>query len=112
MPAESTTGHSEVIPVVVGKDARMEAVPFKAGEGKGLYNHVGNFLGCIKSRTLPNADVAIGAKVAKMAHLANISCRLQREVRWNDAAAMFIGDEEANALSKAYYRAPWELPKL
>ena len=102
----------EVIPVVVGKDARMEAVPFKAGEGKGLYNHVGNFLGCIKSRTLPNADVAIGAKVAKMAHLANISCRLQREVRWNDAAAMFIGDEEANALSKAYYRAPWELPKL
>ena len=48
----------------------MEAVPFKKGEGKGLYNHVGNMLSCIKSRELPNADVAIGARVAKMAHLA------------------------------------------
>ena len=102
----------EVIPVVAGKEARMEAVPFKKGEGKGLYNHVGNFLSCIKSRELPKADIAIGARVAKMSHLANISCRLQREVRWDDANSVFIGDNEATALSKAYYRAPWELPKL
>ena len=102
----------EVIPVVAGKEARMEAVPFKKGEGKGLYNHVGNFLSCIKSRELSKADIAIGARVAKMSHLANISCRLQREVRWDDANSMFIGDNEATALSKAYYRAPWELPKL
>ena len=102
----------EVIPVVAGKEARMEAVPFKKGEGKGLYNHVGNFLSCIKSRELSKADIAIGARVAKMSHLANISCRLQREVRWDDANSVFIGDNEATALSKAYYRAPWELPKL
>ena len=102
----------EVIPVVAGKEARMEVVPFKKGEGKGLYNHVGNFLSCIKSRELSKADIAIGARVAKMSHLANISCRLQREVRWDDANSMFIGDNEATALSKAYYRAPWELPKL
>jgi len=25
---------------------------------------------------------------------------------------LFVGDNEATALSKAYYRAPWELPKL
>ena len=74
----------EVLPVIAGKEARMEAVPFKKGEGKGLYNHVGNFLSCIKSRELPHADIAIGARVAKMSHLANISCRLQREVRWDD----------------------------
>ena len=102
----------EVLPVIAGKEARMEAVPFKKGEGKGLYNHVGNFLSCIKSRELPNADIAIGARVAKMSHLANISCRLQREVRWDDTNSVFIGDNEATALSKAYYRAPWELPKL
>lgn len=102
----------EVLPVMVGKEARMEAVPFKKGEGKGLYNHVGNFLSCIKSRELPNADIAIGARVAKMSHLANISCRLQREVRWDDANSLFVGDNEATALSKAYYRAPWELPKI
>ncbi|MBB4621343.1 MULTISPECIES: Gfo/Idh/MocA family protein [Parabacteroides] len=102
----------EVLPVIAGKEARMEAVPFKKGEGKGLYNHVGNFLSCIKSRELPHADIAIGARVAKMSHLANISCRLQREVRWDDTNSVFIGDNEATALSKAYYRAPWELPKL
>ncbi len=42
-------------------------------------NHVGNFLSCIKSRELPKADIAIGARVAKMSHLANVSCRLQRK---------------------------------
>ena len=102
----------EVIPVVSNNVARMEAVPFKKGEGKGLYNHVGNMLSCIKNRELPNADVAIGARVAKMAHLANISCRVQREVHWDDKNNLFVGDNEATALSKAYYRAPWELPKL
>ena len=102
----------EVIPVVSENVARIEAVPFKKGEGKGLYNHVGNMLSCIKSRELPNADVAIGARVAKMAHLANISCRVQREVHWDDKNNLFVGDNEATALSKAYYRAPWELPKL
>lgn len=102
----------EVIPVIADNTPRMETIPFKKGEGKGLYNHVGNMLSCIKSRNLPAADVAIGARVAKMAHLANISCRLQREVRWDDANSLFVGDNEATALSKAYYRAPWELPKL
>ena len=58
------------------------------------------------------ADVAIGARVAKMAHLANISCRVQREVRWDDANHCFIGDAEATALAKAYYRAPWTLPTI
>lgn len=102
----------EVIPVVADKKARMEAVPFKKGEGKGLYNHVGNLLSCIKSRAIPAGDVEIGARVAKMSHLANISSRLGREVRWNDNAKIFLGDDEATALAKAYYRAPWELPKL
>ena len=59
----------EVIPEVANDTPRMEAVPFKKGEGKGLYNHVGNFLSCIKSRELPHADVAIGARVAKMASI-------------------------------------------
>ena len=90
----------------------MEAVPFKKGEGKGLKNHVANMLDCIKTRKLPNADIAIGARVAKMSHLANISCRLQREVIWDDAKSRFVGDKEANQLAKAHYRSPWKLPKV
>ena len=102
----------EVIPVVSNSKARMEAVPFKKGEGKGLYNHVGNMLSCIKSRELPNADVAIGAKVAKMSHLANISSRLGRGLVWDDAKSIFVNDPEATVFVKAYYRDPWKLPVL
>lgn len=105
-------GGWEVKPVISNKKARMEAVPFKKGEGKGLYNHVGNFLDCIQTRNRPNADIAIGAKVAKMSHLANISCRLGRGVEWDDAQSCFIKDKQANQLAKAHYRAPWKLPKL
>lgn len=102
----------EVQPVVVNDKPRMEVVPFKKGEGKGLYNHVGNFLECLQNRQQPNADVALGCKVAKLAHFGNISCRVGREVRWDDSRKLFIGDEQATALAKAVYRAPWELPKL
>lgn len=102
----------EVIPVVSGKTARMEAVPFRKGEGKGLYRHVGNHIACIKSRELPAADIAIGARVATMAHLGNISCRLGREVRWDTERGSFIGDDEATALAQAHYRRPWKLPKI
>ncbi|MDR1918161.1 MAG: Gfo/Idh/MocA family oxidoreductase [Tannerellaceae bacterium] len=102
----------EVFPVVADNAPRMEAVPFKKGEGKGLYNHVGNFLSCIKSRALPNADIAIGARVAKMSHLANISCRVGHGIEWDNTKNLIVGDKEAQALAKAYYRAPWELPKL
>jgi len=102
----------EVIPEVSNKIARMDAVPFKKGEGKGLYNHVGNMLECIKTRELPNADVAIGAKVAKMSHLANISSRVGRGLVWDDANSLFVNDPEATAFVKAHYRDPWKLPVL
>jgi len=102
----------EVIPEVSNKIARMDAVPLKKGEGKGLYNHVGNMLECIKTRELPNADVAIGAKVAKMSHLANISSRVGRGLVWDDANSLFVNDPEATALVKAHYRDPWKLPVL
>ena len=102
----------EVLPVISNNSPRMEAIPFKKGEDRGLYNHVGNFLSCIKSRQLPAGDVEIGARVAKLSHLGNISCRLQQEIRWDNANNCFVGNDAANALAKAYYRAPWELPKL
>ncbi len=91
---------------------RMEAVAWKKGEGKGLYNHVGNMLDCIKTRKLPNADVAIGAKVANLCHLANISCRVGSALTWNDQSSTFVNHKEANDLVKAHYRAPWKLPTV
>lgn len=102
----------EVKPVVSNKVARMEAVPFKKGEGKGLKNHAVNTLECIQSRKLPKADVEIGARIAKMSHLANIACRLNRSLEWDNQRSCFKDDREANILAKAHYRSPWKLPKV
>ncbi len=99
-------------PEPVKATPRMEPVAFKKGEGKGLYNHVGNMLQCVKTRQLPNADIAIGAEVAKLSHIANISCRVGRGLSWDNATNTFGNDAEANAFIKAYYREPWKLPVL
>ncbi|MCI0522078.1 MAG: gfo/Idh/MocA family oxidoreductase, partial [Bacteroidales bacterium] len=98
---------------------RMEAVPLRqksetvegqAVAGGGLGAHVSNFLDCMSTRKLPNADVAIGAQVAKMTHLANVSCRLKKPLTWDTSTGQF-GQKEANNLIKPYYNAPWKFPK-
>jgi len=91
---------------------RMEAVEWKRGEGRGLYRHVGNHLDCIRSRKLPNCDIAVGAQVANLSHMANISCRLGVGLQWDNKTNTFTGNREANRLIKVNYRAPWKLPKV
>ncbi|MCE5179376.1 MAG: Gfo/Idh/MocA family oxidoreductase [Proteiniphilum sp.] len=91
---------------------RMEAIEKRKGSGKGLYMHAGNMLNCMQTRNLPNADIAIGAEVAKLSHLANISCRVGSALNWDNKAGQFIDNQEANRLIKANYRAPWKLPKV
>jgi hypothetical protein len=89
----------------------METVEKKLGGGKGLYLHVGNMLECMKSRKLPNADIAIGAEVAKLSHLGNISSRVGSALNWDNETGTF-DHLEANRLIKTNYREPWKLPKL
>jgi predicted dehydrogenase len=91
---------------------RMEPLEQQKGTGQGLYLHAGNMLECIKSRKLPNCDIAIGAEIAKLSHISNISCRLGTALRWDDPTSSFIGNKAANRLAKAHYRAPWTLPKV
>ena len=81
------------------------------GLGKLLYMHACNILDCIRTRELPNADIAIGAEVAKLSHMANISCRVGSALRWDNKTGLF-DNEEANLLAKANYRSPWKLPVL
>ncbi len=108
----------EVIPEV-DSAPRMEAVPVQkkseivegqAVAGGGLAAHVANFLECMNTRNLPNADVAIGAKVATMTHLANVSCRIGKPLAWDNTAGKFR-QEEANALIKPYYDPSWKFPE-
>lgn len=88
---------------------RMEPVEMHLGQNQGLHLHVGNMLDCIRTRNLPNADIAIGAEVAKLSHMANISSRVGQGLKWDNVTGTF-DNLEANRLIKAYYRDPWKLP--
>jgi predicted dehydrogenase len=103
----------EVIPDRTRDEERMEGVPRTPREGSsGLDLHVQNFLECIRTREKPNADVEIGAHIARFAHLGNIAFRTGRKVYWDGEEGRFINDDKANEMLKASYRAPWKLPSV
>lgn len=89
-----------------------EGVPFKKSTGQGLNLHVKNFIDCVKSREKPNCDIEIGAHVARISQLGNISYRLGRKLEWDGEKQEFKNDAEANLYTKAHYRAPWTLPQI
>lgn len=68
-----------------------------------------DFLQCVKSRQDPYFPVDIGHRVATICHLANISIRLGRKLRWDPQAECFPDDPEANAMRTRPMRSPWKL---
>jgi predicted dehydrogenase len=103
----------EVIPDNTNDEPRMEAVPLTTREGgRGLEFHVQNFLHCIKTREKPNADIEIGAHIARFAHLGNIAYKTGRKVYWDAEKGRFVDDDKANELVNAKYRAPWKVPSI
>ena len=72
--------------------------------------HMQNWLDCMRTRKLPLADVEIGHRSVTVCHLANITRRLGRKLRWDPQAERFVGDEEANGLLSRPRRKGYELP--
>ncbi len=72
--------------------------------------HLQNWLDCIRSRELPNADVEIGHRSVTVCHLLNITRELGRKVRWNPHTEQFLDDPDANLLLDRPRRAGYELP--
>jgi len=99
----------EVIPERVNGKIRMEAVPLKRGTNQGLRNHVKNHLECIANRNpKTNADIEIGAHIAKFSALGNIAYRTGKKLVWD--GTRFTNDTESNNYLVPNYRAPWKLP--
>ena len=74
--------------------------------------HMGYWLECIPARKTPNADVEIGHRSVSVGHLANITRRLNRRLRWDPQKEQFLDDQEANALANRPRRHPYELPAI
>jgi hypothetical protein len=70
--------------------------------------HAQNFLDCVRSRKTPNSDLASSHSVSTTCHLANLSLRLGRKLKWDDAKQEVINDSEANKMLTRPYRNPWD----
>jgi predicted dehydrogenase len=91
---------------------RMTPTPRQASAGDFHLEHVRNFVECVRSRKIPIADVEIGHRSITAPHLANISVRMKRSIRWDPVVERIIGDPEAQTLVGREYRKPWILPSL
>ena len=76
-------------------------LPMEENERKG---HWANFLHCAKTRKEPISDVHSNMEALNICHLAGISGRLGRTVKWDAAAEQIVGDEQANAMLARPYR--------
>ncbi len=74
-------------------------------------NHQKNWVECIRSRKLPNADIAVGHLTAIHCHLANIVARTGRNVKFDQENEQIVNDPEANLLTRREYRTHWATPK-
>jgi len=64
-----------------GVTPTIEQAVKREGTNDGLtYDHVANFLSCVKSRQKPNGDVYIGHRSAQASHLGNISYIQKRRI--------------------------------
>ena len=74
-------------------------------------DHKENFIQCIRSRELPNADALEGHLSALLIHYANISYRLGgQKLVIDPATEQIVGNEAAMGLFKRSYREPWVVP--
>lgn len=99
----------EVIP---GEGKGLEPVQAAGTTGQARFNHVRNFLDCVRSRERPVTDVETGHYATTTAHLGNIAFLKGRKIRWDGNAERVIGDPEADVLLMKPYRKPWELPSI
>ncbi len=71
--------------------------------------HWANFLHCVRTRQEPISDVHSHMEMLNVCHLAGISARLGRDLKWDDQAEEIVGDAEANNFLTRPYRSGYEI---
>jgi len=101
---------------LVGKavdDMKSDPLPddalTKLRHGKPLDSHMGNFVACVKDRSLPVSDVYTHHRALTTCHLANIALRLGRNLNWDAQSEQIVGDDAANAWQKREQRQGFEI---
>ena len=87
-----------------------DAVRFDGGVsrwGTATYLHLLDFFAAVRTGKRPISDVASQHRTATACHLANISMRLGRPIRWDPAAEECVDDAAANAMLDRPQRAQY-----
>ncbi|TWT93024.1 Gfo/Idh/MocA family protein [Neorhodopirellula pilleata] len=72
-------------------------------------SHMQNFFDCMRSRQTPIAPIESHHRTISTCHLANLSVRLGRELKWDAKNEQFIGDEMANSMLSRHSRSGFEI---
>ena len=77
--------------------------------GTGGQGHFENFINAVRSRKVSdlNCDIETGHISTCIAHLANVSYRVGRELRFDGKSESFMGDKEADKLLTRECRRPY-----
>jgi len=67
-----------------------------------------DWINSIRTRQKPFCEVEEGHRVNLTCHLANLSLKLGRAIRWDPEKEQVVGDKEAAAMCVKPYRAPWD----
>jgi predicted dehydrogenase len=113
VPQAAGAGHPVGGPRPVKDDGQREFWTTAVRDDSGseldqFHRHVRNFLDCVKSRQQPISDLESAHRVSTICHLANLSLRLGRSLRWDAAQEDVLGDAQASRLLIRPYRAPWD----
>ena len=81
----------------------------KLYRGKPFRGHMANFFDCVKDRSLPISDVFTHCNSVNACHAANIAMLLGRKVKWDRKKYEFVGDDEANQLTRRKQREPYAI---
>jgi predicted dehydrogenase len=88
---------------------RTEPVHDTSGDSDEQFQgHVRDYLDAVKTRKQPISTLESAHRTSVACHLANLSMRLSRQIRWDPASETIVGDEQANAHLVRPYRAPWD----
>jgi predicted dehydrogenase len=77
--------------------------------------HIENWVDCIKSRKVCNADIEIGQRATTLCYLVNIAREVGRvgeALKWDPEAERFSNSDEANKLLSRPRRKGYELPEI
>ncbi len=83
-----------------------KGLPMEHNERKA---HWANFIRCHQQGVQPISDVHSHMEMLNVCHLAGISARLGRDLKWDDKNEQVVGDDQADAMLARPYRAGYEI---